>query len=225
MTDRIVVDLQVRPQPWSYNDDRKLNPYDKAAIKNEWKTAARYALHQHKVHNPELYKVTNKKSRATGDHHKVNTLVGKWIVTLEIVFPDKRRRDPHNYCSTVLKAVIDGLVVAGAWKDDTPDYVGHREPILVVDPSGRRMPRVILEREVADEIAARPQASVSSSSGGAGSYRSQDDRAGGRTPVGEHQGGEPPDRPGMGEAVDGEAHPDGEGDEDAGPNPSRRYKL
>lgn len=52
------------------------------------------------------------------------------IVQIHIPFTTNRRRDPHNYCGTVLKAVIDGLVQAGAWPDDTPDYVGHREPVL-----------------------------------------------------------------------------------------------
>lgn len=52
------------------------------------------------------------------------------IVQIWIPFKDKRRRDPHNYCGTVLKAVIDGLVMAGLWPDDTPEYVGHREPIV-----------------------------------------------------------------------------------------------
>lgn len=52
------------------------------------------------------------------------------IVQVWIPFKDNRRRDPHNYCGTVVKAIIDGLVMAGVWPDDTPDYVGHREPIL-----------------------------------------------------------------------------------------------
>jgi len=33
-----------------------------------------------------------------------------------------RRRDPHNYMPTV-KAIIDGLVDAGVWPDDTPEDV------------------------------------------------------------------------------------------------------
>lgn len=52
------------------------------------------------------------------------------IVQLTIPTPDNRRRDNHNYCGSILKAVIDGLVKAGAWPDDTPEFVGHREPIL-----------------------------------------------------------------------------------------------
>lgn len=53
--------------------------------------------------------------------------------TVELVLPvaDQRRRDPHNYSPT-LKAVIDGLVDAGLWPDDTPEYVRTLEPRLVV---------------------------------------------------------------------------------------------
>lgn len=57
-------------------------------------------------------------------------VVGFAIVQIEIPFSVKRRRDPHNYCGTVLKSVIDGLVRAGAFPDDTPEFVGHREPVL-----------------------------------------------------------------------------------------------
>lgn len=54
----------------------------------------------------------------------------KGIVQVEIPFTRHRRRDPHNYCGTIVKAIIDGLIHAGAWPDDTPEYVGHREPVI-----------------------------------------------------------------------------------------------
>ena len=53
------------------------------------------------------------------------------LVTVTIPFTQNRRRDPHNYCGTVLKAIIDGLVHAGVVPDDTPEWIGHREPRLV----------------------------------------------------------------------------------------------
>lgn len=53
------------------------------------------------------------------------------IVQLEIGFPQNRTRDPHNYCGTVLKAVVDALVGIDLWPDDTPEWIGHRESILV----------------------------------------------------------------------------------------------
>ena len=40
-----------------------------------------------------------------------------------------RRRDPHNYFPTV-KHIVDGLVDAGMWPDDTPEYVTTVEPVL-----------------------------------------------------------------------------------------------
>ena len=43
--------------------------------------------------------------------------------------PDSRRRDPMNYYSTI-KALVDGLVDAGLWSDDTPEFVTTVEPVL-----------------------------------------------------------------------------------------------
>lgn len=51
-------------------------------------------------------------------------------VHVTIPFPIHRRRDPINYARTV-KAIVDGLVLAGAWPDDTPDYVTQHIPTLV----------------------------------------------------------------------------------------------
>lgn len=53
-------------------------------------------------------------------------------VTVQIPFPTNRRRDPHNYVGTVVKAIIDGMVLAGCWPDDNPDYVTVIEPKLTV---------------------------------------------------------------------------------------------
>lgn len=43
---------------------------------------------------------------------------------LRVTFPvtDRRRRDSDNPAPTV-KAIVDGLVLAGCWPDDTPDWV------------------------------------------------------------------------------------------------------
>jgi hypothetical protein len=56
------------------------------------------------------------------------------IVRVTIPFTQHRRRDPHNYVGTVVKWIIDGLVYAGAWPDDTPEWVEVLEPVLVKDP-------------------------------------------------------------------------------------------
>lgn len=52
------------------------------------------------------------------------------FVMLTLPVPDKRRRDPANYwCG---KPAVDGLVDAGLWPDDTPEYVTTIEPVLRV---------------------------------------------------------------------------------------------
>lgn len=62
------------------------------------------------------------------------------VVQVELPFPDERRRDPHNYTSTMMKVIIDALVTKkkdgvvlweGAWPDDTPEWVETLEPQLV----------------------------------------------------------------------------------------------
>lgn len=61
--------------------------------------------------------------------------VGPMVVTVTIPFTTGRRRDPHNYTGTVVKALIDGMVRAGVWPDDNPEFVTVAEPILTVDRS------------------------------------------------------------------------------------------
>lgn len=96
-------------KPWSTNDDRRFHPHQRAEHIRQWKTATLIAWRQAE-HGP---------------------LGQRGVVTLQIPFAQNRRRDPHNYCGTVLKAVVDGLVRAGVWPDDTPEWVGHREPVLL----------------------------------------------------------------------------------------------
>lgn len=52
-------------------------------------------------------------------------------VYLSIPFPVFRHRDPHNY-TPVVKSVVDGLVDAGLWPHDRPEYVSTHEPDLRV---------------------------------------------------------------------------------------------
>jgi len=63
--------------------------------------------------------------------------------TITVVLPVRGnlRRDPHNYVPTV-KAVIDGMVAAKVWPDDTPEWVTVNEPILEV---GGTSVRIIVE--------------------------------------------------------------------------------
>jgi hypothetical protein len=96
--------------PWSTNEDRNLHHFTRADRIQTWKGDTRI----HYAHT----------------RGKAGTRIPPGIVQVTIPFTSNRRRDPHNYCGTVVKAVIDGLVLAGAWPDDTPEWVGHREPIL-----------------------------------------------------------------------------------------------
>lgn len=52
-------------------------------------------------------------------------------VLVELPFAKGARRDPHNYISTNVKAMIDELVKVGVWPDDNPDWVTVIEPKLV----------------------------------------------------------------------------------------------
>lgn len=58
--------------------------------------------------------------------------LGPSIVTASIPFDVARRRDPHNYSGTCLKSIVDGLVLAGCWPDDTSEWVRTLEPLLTV---------------------------------------------------------------------------------------------
>ena len=58
-------------------------------------------------------------------------LPGRWLVRLGLSFPVRRRRDPHNYVGTVVKWTVDGLVQAGLWPDDTPEFVQVAEPVVL----------------------------------------------------------------------------------------------
>ena len=79
------------------------------------------------------------------------TLPPCWVqVTLP--FTRAGRRDPHNYISTCVKPVVDGLGPelvrrtkagaisyspgAGLWPDDTPEWVTVLEPVCVKNPDG-----------------------------------------------------------------------------------------
>lgn len=60
------------------------------------------------------------------------TSLGPSTVQVTIPFATNRRRDPHNYTGTVVKWIVDGLVRAGIWPDDTPEYVTVLDSLLVV---------------------------------------------------------------------------------------------
>lgn len=55
------------------------------------------------------------------------------LLTVEIAFPDRKRRDPHNWMATV-KPIVDGLVKAGVLPDDDAEHL--------LGPDLRRHPEV-----------------------------------------------------------------------------------
>jgi crossover junction endodeoxyribonuclease RusA len=73
-----------------------------------------------------------------------------------VVLPvrDLRRRDPSNLAPTQ-KAIVDGLVGAGVWPDDTPEWVTTVEPVLRVTPElvrgGPRYPEVVVHLLARDQ--------------------------------------------------------------------------
>lgn len=55
------------------------------------------------------------------------------LLTVEIAFPDRKRRDSHNWMATV-KPIVDGLVDAGVLPDDDAEHL--------LGPDLRRAPAV-----------------------------------------------------------------------------------
>lgn len=108
---KLVLEFEQPEAPWSTNQDRQYHHQKRHKFVKAWKEAA---------------------SKAWEEQMGGVPLDGFYVVQVTIPFGNRRRRDPHNYCGTVMKAIIDGLVEAGAWPDDNPEYVGHREPILVI---------------------------------------------------------------------------------------------
>lgn len=114
MGSRTVILEYRAPQPWSTNDDRRIH----------------WAVRKRRV--DEWHQVTRWHYRAARE-----TAPTPAIVTVEIPFAQKRRRDPHNYVGTVVKAIVDALVSEGAWPDDTAEFVTVAEPKLVVGDTVR----------------------------------------------------------------------------------------
>lgn len=55
-------------------------------------------------------------------------LAPAWV-QVHLPVPTNGRRDPANYSPTT-KAIVDGLVDAHLWPDDTPKWVTTLEPVL-----------------------------------------------------------------------------------------------
>jgi crossover junction endodeoxyribonuclease RusA len=66
---------------------------------------------------------------ATAARDQIGHQVGPAVVHITLPVFRNLRRDPHNYFPTV-KPIVDGLVDAGLWPDDTPQWVTTIEPTL-----------------------------------------------------------------------------------------------
>ena len=121
------VDLAFRQpsQPLSENKARGAHWASVKARLEPWKDAAWAVAHNHRV------------------RYVKGTAAQVWTarpITVQVViqFRGTRRRDPHNYTGTVVKAVVDGLVRARLVPDDTADWVTVLDPVLEVQPEKRR---------------------------------------------------------------------------------------
>lgn len=85
-----------------------------------------------RLHHMERHKRAKRWRRATAHAtaEQITHALGPCIVQVSLPVIDDRDRDPHNYFATV-KPIVDGLVDAGLWPDDTPTWVTTVEPLLI----------------------------------------------------------------------------------------------
>lgn len=123
------------PKPeeaWSINQDRKIHWSARSRLKKAWKhTAWGYAI------------------QAKGTAHPGFTHLDPSLIRVLIPFSKAGRRDPHNYTGTVVKAIIDGLVLAGFWPDDTAEWVEVADPVLIIDSDALVQIHIIPKGDVA----------------------------------------------------------------------------
>lgn len=106
----IVLDLGPAPTPpLSINTERRLHWAARRRELDPWKTTTFWTARQ-----------ANLRRAVAGCPA---------AVTVALPVRGHHRRDPANYYPTV-KAIVDGLVLAGVWPDDTPDWVTVNEPVL-----------------------------------------------------------------------------------------------
>lgn len=59
-------------------------------------------------------------------------------VRMALPFRMARRRDPHNYVGTVVKATVDGMVRGGLIPDDSPEWATIAEPTISIQKDKTR---------------------------------------------------------------------------------------
>jgi hypothetical protein len=113
----ILLTFKAPSRPLSENESRRLHWASRKRRLQDWGTLTQVA-----------WKHADQKDKQTIEDQKVQ-------IRVTLPFPRKARRDPHNYVGTNVKCIIDALVRAGAFEDDTPDYVEVLEPRLSIDPT------------------------------------------------------------------------------------------
>lgn len=108
---RFALSFDAPMPPMSVNEANRLHWSKRRASSAVWRDAAYYYARQAKL----AQRV--KKQRCS--------------VRVYLPFMTVRRRDPHNYVGTTVKAIIDGLVLAKVWPDDTPQFVEVIEPRII----------------------------------------------------------------------------------------------
>lgn len=73
---------------------------------------------------------------AKGKRKQVHALIAEHGLPLRvrvtIPFEVNRRRDPHNYTGTIVKKLVDSLILAAWVPDDSERWVEVADPLLVV---------------------------------------------------------------------------------------------
>jgi hypothetical protein len=114
VTGEIVIEFDLPAEPLSLNNgDKGWQKRDYLMRKAEWGRAAYFAACQ-----------TFPRKGPTGRAMPPSTV----HVSIPVI-NDRRRRDPINWVPTV-KVIVDQLVRAGMWPDDTPEYVDQPVPSL-----------------------------------------------------------------------------------------------
>jgi hypothetical protein len=120
----VVLEFPVPTRPLSENEKRKMAHWAQWRRRlDPWYEATRLAWEE-----------LDEESKASVRDAGVDVLV-------ELPFPRRARRDPHNYVGTNVKSVVDALttktdkegnVFEGAWPDDTPEWVTVIEPVFAI---------------------------------------------------------------------------------------------
>lgn len=109
----VLIEFDIPEKPLNMNDgDKGRERRDYIRRKQAWKEAAYMAV-------CAAFPGVGPSGRA----------MGPCDVYVSIPVAGNVRRDPHNWYPTV-KAIVDMIVLAGVWPDDTPEWVKTHEPVL-----------------------------------------------------------------------------------------------